>query len=184
MKKLTKLFAGLVIFASSLMLTSCLFDWEQTYETWYKYRGDSLSIPVVAKADADAEADASGIASGMMEDAEFYVWFSPDDGLKIAVQSTSEQEISIGNGLLTTTADIVTGGYKTYENKSDFSSLKWKALYASGLFEESSTPEVVAHPEKCIILAGDSEDGNANKFDFHWKKVLKQILINQLLGED
>lgn len=182
MKRICKIFVGLIVLTSTLMLTGCLFDWEETYETWYQYNGDSLEIPVVAKADADSEE--SGITSGMMEDAEFYVWFSPDDGLKIAVQSTSEQEISIGNGLLTTTADIVTGGCKTYENKSDFSSLKWKALYASGLFEESSTPEVVAHPEKCIILAGDSEDGNANKFDFHWKRVLKQILINKLLGED
>ena len=182
MKKLTKLFAGLVIFASSLMLTSCLFDWEQTYETWYKYRGDSLSIPVVAKADADAEADASGIASGMMEDAELFVWFSPDEGLKIAIQSTSEQEISIGNGLLTTTAEVVTGGYKTYANKTDFGTLRWKGLYATGLLEEADTPEVIAHPDKCIILASD--DGEANKFDFHWKRILKQILLNQLLGED
>ena len=182
MKKLTKIFAGLIILASAFMFSSCLFDWEETYETWYQYSGSGLEIPVVAK--ADAESDATGISSGMMEDAEFYVWFSPDEGLKVAIQSTSAQEISIGGGLLTTTTEVVTGGYKTYANKSEFGTLRWKALYGTGLFEESSTPEVIAHPEKCIILAGDKEDGNANNFDFHWKKVLKQILINKLLGED
>lgn len=182
MKKLTKIFAGLIIIASAFIFSSCLFDWEETYETWYQYCGNSLEIPVVAK--ADAESDGSGIVSGAMEDAELYVWFSPDEGLKVAIQSTTEQEISIGGGLLTTKTDIVTGGYKTYPNKTEFGTFRWKALYATGLIEESSTPEVVAHPEKCIILAGDSEDGNANKFDFHWKKILKQILINQLLGED
>lgn len=182
MKKISKILAGMIIVASAFMFSSCLFDWEETYETWYQYSGSSLDIPVVEKANSDSEA--SDIASGTMKDAEFYVWFSPDEGLKVAIQTTSEQKISIGGGLLTTTTDVVTGGYKTYANNSDFSSLKWKALYATGLFEEADTPEVVAHPEKCIILAGDSEDGNANKFDFHWKKVLKQILINTLLGED
>ena len=179
MKKLTKLFAGLIIFASTLMMTSCLFDWEQTYDTWYMYRGGELDVPIVQK--ADAESDASDLLTGNMEDAEFYVCFSPDDGLTVAVQSTTEQTITIGNGVLTTTTDIVTGGSHTYANGA-FGTLRWKALYATGLIEESDTPEVIAHPDKCIILASD--DGEANKFDFHWKKVLKQILINKLLGED
>ena len=178
MKKLTKLFACLVIFASSLLLTSCLFDWEETYNTWYRYRGEDLEIPIVES--ANAESDAADIASDTLEDAEFYVMFDPDEGLTVAIESTTEQTISVGNGLLTTTADVVTGGYKTYTGKA-FGTLRWKTLYASGVIEESDTPEVIAHPDKCIILASD--DGEASKLNFHWKKILAQILINKLLGE-
>ena len=182
MKKLTKLFACLVIFASSLMLTSCLFDWEATYDTWYRYIGGELDIPVVEKANADADSVASS-ATGDLKNAEFYVCFSPDKGLTVAVQSTKEQEISIAGGLLTTTANITTGGSKTYTG-NQFGTIRWKLLYGTGLFVEDDTPKVIAKPEECIILAGDDETGGANKFDFHWKKVLRTILINQILGED
>lgn len=181
MKKITKLIAALAVFASVLMLCGCAFDWTQTYDTWYKYKkAEGLNIPIVDAANAEAEADATGIASGVMENAEFYVKFNPNKGLTVVVQSTKAQEISIGGGLLTTSVDVVTGGKKTY-SKDQFGKVKWVALYGTGLFEESSEPKVSSHPEQCIILADD--EGDANNFNFQWKKVLKQILIQKLLGE-
>ena len=183
MKKNFKFLAGLIILASALMLCSCAFDWSQTYDTWYKYDNASgLNIPVVDKENSEAEADAKGIASGMMKNAEFYVCFNPDDGLTIAIQSTKAEEISIAGGLLTTSVDVVTGASKQY-TKEQFGKVRWAALYATGAFKESSEPKVISNPEQCIILAGNKADGNANQFDFQWKKVLRQILIEQLLGE-
>ena len=183
MKKITKLFVGLVLFSSTLLLSGCMFDWTTTYDNWYKYKkAEGLDIPIVDAANAEAEADATGIASGTMKNAEMYVCFNPDKGLTIAIQSTKEQQIDIASGLLTTSVDVVTGGTKTYPKES-FGKAKWMALYGTGLFEESKTPKVISNPSECIILASD-ENGEANKFDFQWKKVLKQILINKLLGED
>ena len=183
MKKITKLFVGLVLFSSTLLLSGCMFDWTTTYDNWYKYKkAEGLDIPIVDVANAEAESDATGIASGTMKNAEMYVCFNPDKGLTIAIQSTKEQQIDIAGGLLTTSVDVVTGGTKTYPKES-FGKAKWMALYGTGLFEESKTPKVISNPSECIILASD-ENGEANKFDFQWKKVLKQILINKLLGED
>ena len=183
MKKITKLFIGLIILSSTLLLSGCMFDWTQTYDTWYKYnKVDGLDVPIVDAANAESEADATGIASGVMSNAEFYVCFNPDKGLTIAIQSTKEQQIDIAGGLLTTSVDVVTGGTKTYA-PAQFGKVKWVALYGTGLFVESSTPKVVSNPDQCIILASD-EEGGANQFNFQWKKVLKQILINKLLGED
>lgn len=182
MKKITKLITGLMLLSGVFLLSGCMFDWTQTYDTWYKYnKVEGVSVPIVDAANAESDADATGIASGVMENAEFYVCFNPDKGLTVAVQSTKAEEISIGGGLLTTSVDVVTGGSKTY-TPEQFGKVKWVALYGTGLFEESSTPKVISNPDQCIILASD-EEGGANQFNFQWKKVLKQILINQLLGE-
>ena len=181
MKRITRLFAVMAVIVSVFMMSGCAFDWSQTYNTWYKYNNAAgLSIPVVAK--ADSESDTTGIASGMMENAEFYVYFDPDDGLTVAIQSTQAQQIAIGGGLLTTSVDVVTGGSKQY-TKEQFGGVKWAALYTTGAFRESDTPKVISNPEQCIILAGNDENGGANQFNFQWKKVLRSILLEQLLGE-
>ena len=183
MKKITKLFVGLILFSSTLLLSGCMFDWTATYDTWYKYKkAEGLDVPIVDVANSETEADTAGIASGTMKNAEMYVCFNPDKGLTVAIQSTKDQQIDIAGGLLTTSVEVVTGGSKTY-TKEQFGKGKWMALYGTGLFEESKTPKVISNPEQCIILASD-EEGGANQFDFQWKKVLKQILINKLLGED
>ena len=184
MKKIAKLFAGLFIFAGILTLSGCAFDWTQTYNTWYKYnKASGLDIPIVdiAYADADADATIPSASSKIMENAEFYVKFNPDKGLTIAIQSSKDQSITLAGGLLETTATVVTGGSKTYDKK-DFGKVKWITLYGTGLFTESSTPKVISDPDSCIILASDDPNGE-NKFDFQWKKVLRTILIQKLLGE-
>ena len=137
---------------------------------------EGLSIPVSDLSDADSMDSSAG---KLMENAQLYVYYDEDDGLTVAVQSTKAQKIQLAGGLLETSVDVVTGATKKYTTK-EFGMVKWGLLVASGLFETTSTPEVVAHPDRCIILAGEGEGA---EFSFQWKKLLKNILLEQLLGE-
>ncbi len=181
MKKLTKLFAGLVIIAGIVMITGCnLFEQakeavESTYNTWYVYTGDkTINIPLGSDAD-----DENGTSAKQLEDVEFYVYYDGDDGLQIAVQAETEQNVELLGGLLSQKTTIYTGGTKQY-SKEQFGAVKWTGMISSFPFEEADEPEVSANPDKCIILMGD----DAGDLKIQWKKVLKRVLINQLLGED
>ncbi len=179
MKKIMKVLLAAAVFAGTVMMTGCGLGEriKETYNTWYQYNKEGgLSIPVSDASDSDSLADSTG---KMMENAEIYVYYDDDEGLTLAVQSTKAQDIELAGGLLSTTVDVVTGGTKQY-TKAEFGAVKWTALMASGAFSESRTPKVVADPDHCVILTGEGE----NKFSFQWKKVLKRIILQQLLGED
>lgn len=181
MKKLTKIFAGLIILATVAITTGCnLFEQakdavEATYNTWYVYAGETaINIPLGSDAD-----DENGTSAKQLEDVEFYVYYDGDDGLKIAVQAETEQNVELLGGLVSQKATLYTGGTKQY-SKSQFGAVKWAGMISALPFEEADEPEVSAHPEKCIILMGEE----AGDLKIQWKKVLKRVLINQLLGED
>lgn len=173
MKKISKFIATLSILAAIFLMVGCGVKDLVKYDTWYKYNKEGgLDIPIGAYGTGDSET----AAGQLMENAELYVYYNKTDGLKLAIQSTKTQNIEIAGGLLSTSVDIVTGATKDYPT-SEFGTGRWSALVLSGNFTECSTPKIVAHPEQCIDLS------NSDAFTFQWKKVLKQILINKLLGE-
>lgn len=174
MKKLMNVLLAVAVLAGAVMMSGCGLRDYAKYDTWYKYKSvDGISIPVGAAGTADSET----AVGQMMENAELYVCYNETNGLKIAVQSTKEQKIEIAGGLLETSVDVVTGGTKEY-TKEEFGPGKWTTLIVvTGKFEECNAPKIVTNPEQCINLT------NNENFTFQWKKVLRNILINQLLGE-
>ena len=171
MKKITRAFLFTFILASMLAVTGCnLFNSaknviESTYDTWYLYTGNqTINIPLGANAD-----DESDTVGKSLNDVELYVYFDSDEGLKVAVQAETEQNVELLGGIKKKKITTYTGG-----------TVKWAALIANVSLEESEEPEVSANPEKCIILVGDE----AEDLKIQWKKVLKRCLINALLGED
>ena len=182
MKRTTKAFIILSILAVALIVTGCnLFNSvkeavEQTYNTWYIYSGDkTISIPLGS--DADAEDDSSSTKS--LENVELYVYYDNEDGLTVAVQAKTEQNVELLGGLASKKTTVYTGGTKKY-TKEQFSPLKWTALMTNISFEEDDEPKVSKHPDECIILAGD----DAGDLKIQWKKVLARIMFKQFLGED
>ena len=174
MKKLTKLVAAMALLAGILMLTGCGLNIKKTYNHWYKYEGDqTLDIPLGNIGSSDDESDSS--KTGAIKNAEFYVYYSQSEGLTVAVQTKSTENIEIAGGLKTVQTTITTGGTKKYP---DFEASKWAALMLLGSFEQCSAPKIVADPESCVNIT-DIIDG-----EIQWKKVLKKILINKLLGDD
>ena len=181
MKKITRAFLFTFILASMLAVTGCnLFNSaknviESTYDTWYVYTGNqTINIPLGANAD-----DESDTVGKSLNDVELYVYFDSDEGLKVAVQAETEQNVELLGGLASKKITTYTGGTKQY-TKEQFGAVKWAALITNVSFEEADEPEVSAHPDRCIILAGDE----AGDLKIQWKKVLKRKLIEALLGED
>ena len=174
MKKISKIIAALTVLTATFLMTGCGVKDLVKYDTWYKYnKAGGLDIPIGAAGTGDSET-----ATGqLMENAELYVYYDKTDGLKLAIQSTKTQDIEIAGGLLSTSVDIVTGATKEYPT-SEFGTGRWSALVLSGNFTECSAPKIVTHPEQCIDLS------NSDAFTFQWKKVIKQILINKLIGDD
>ena len=174
MKKIINVLLALAVFAGAFMLSGCGIREYAKYDTWYKYKSaNGIDIPVGATGTENSET----AVGQMMENAELYVCYNETNGLKIAVQSTKEQKIEIAGGLLETSVDVVTGGTKEY-TKEEFGPGKWTTLIVvTGKFEESKAPKIVTNPEQCINIT------NNEKFTFQWKRVLREILINKLLGE-
>ncbi len=180
MKKLTKIIIASALLISGLFLTSCGLarslreQIQSTYNTWYKYTGSEGTMVIPLGSDADAEGSGSSIN---LSKAEIYVYFNTTTGLKLAVQSTNEQDVELVHGLASTTIQVTTGGVHNFE-PSSFGSARWTLLMASGYFAEASEPLVSSDPSQCIILVGEG----ANEFKIQWRKVLANCIIN-LLGE-
>ena len=170
MKKFLTIMTAATVLLCSTVLTSCgAADLiAETYDTWYKYE-KTVTIPL----GTDIDATSTESEAHSLKDAELYVYFDPDDGLTIAVQSTSSQDVEMLGGLITQTVDVVIGGTKQYDN-TQFGKGKWAALWASGKFQKASEPKVSSEPEKCVILAGDDK----RDFKIQWKKVLLNYLLN------
>ena len=180
MKKTTKIFIAISLVLAAFVTTGCdLYNRakeavENTYNTWYVYSGDqSISIPLGSNAD-----DEDGTSAKSLDNVEFYVYYDGDDGLKVAVQAKSKQNVELLGGLITKETQIYTGGTKQY-TKEQFGPVQWTGMISALPFEETNEPQVSKNPDECIILAGDE----AGDLKIQWQKVLKRVLINKLLGE-
>ena len=127
MKKLMNVLLACVILAGSLTMMGCgLKDAiDQTHNKWYKYNKEGgLNIPLGA---TDDENSADG---SYLENAEFYVYFDSEKGLKTAVQSSKTEAIELYGGAVSTNVELVVGGTKEY-TKEQFGAIKWTALVTS-----------------------------------------------------
>ena len=179
MKKVFKLFAGLVVLASVFMLSGCgeLDIYKQTYNTWYKYDdANGLNIPLIAKTAEDKDDNS---ATNYLNNAEVYVYFDGDTKvLRVVTQSAKEEQISLYGGLIDTTQYIIIGG-ENYFAKEKFGMPGWIALLGTNKFKPSNTPAFVSNPSQSIQIWG--KEGTELKIQ--WQRVLKQYLVNLLLGD-
>lgn len=172
MKKYVKIFAAVAVILAGVIVTGCgaaqalIEQIEATYDTWYKYNG-TLNIPL-----GNSDATESDTKLDDLKNAEVFVYFNKEDGLKVAVQATSVQDVELLNGWISTTQDVHVGGTKTFDS---FDSIKWTLLIESGKFTESSEPEISSGTGTCIQLIGDD---NSQNITIQWKKVLKNYLVN------
>ena len=180
MKKLVKILSVAAVLLCGIMLTGCgatetIKEYvDSTHRTWYKYNGDSMPIPL--SDDADAETSETLDAKKNLEHAEIYVYY--DHGLTVAIQSTSQQEVTIA-GIINTTQDVVIGGTKKY-TEEEFGSGRWTLLLAAAKFKaQTAAPKIVSDPGDCIIIGGE----NTKNYKIEWKRFLKQQLIETLIGE-
>ncbi|MBR4790610.1 MAG: hypothetical protein IK024_06930 [Treponema sp.] len=160
MKKVFKLFAGLVVLASVFMLSGCGVL-EETYNKWYKYN-TQLNLPI---AEADTE---DSTKDGLLKNADLYLYYNKTDGLKICFVTTHKQEIQYGGSLspITVNADIVTGGTKQFQ-PSQFGPGLWDALVVSGKIQPQNPP----------TIAVDISDAFANG-KFKPELILSQLILN------
>lgn len=180
MKKLTRTFFILSILLSTFVFSACGLVGsakqviEQTYDQWYVYEGDSsIKIPL----GADAEADENSADTSYLNNVDIYLYFSPGDGLTVAIQSETQQNVEVLGGLLSQNVKVYSGGTKKYPK---INALGWASIVANIPLETADEPEVSAHPENCLILAGD----DAKNFKIQWKKVLARIIYKKFIGED
>ena len=173
MKKISKLIAVLSIVAGVIMMCGCGLKSaiDATHNKWYKYvSAEGVSVPI-----GDDTSDSS-LTTTTLKGADFYLYFDDDKGLLVVVQKDSIQSVDIAGGLLTQDITVTTGAQKQY-TKEQFGTAKWATLVASGKIAPSDTPKFISNHSNCIDISEALGNG------IQWKKVLKQILINQLLGE-
>ena len=176
MKKTFKILTAVAVTLSAFILSGCgLKDIvESTYNKWYKYNGSkTITIPLGS---SDSE---NATSAHELKDAQLFVFFNPDNGLKVAVQSVSTQDVEMLGGLVTRTQNITVGGTKNFD-KDSFGEGKWVSLIGIGDFVKTDEPKISSNPDDCLILIGDDK----TDFQIQWKKFLKTKIINLLLGED
>ena len=172
MKKLSKILIASAVLLCGLVVTGCgaVDALKATYNKWYKYNG-TYNVPLGT--DADEE---SGAGLNTLKDAEFYIYFDEDEGMTLAIQSTSETDVELVKGLAKTQVQVTTGGTHQFPTVG---AGRWGVLMYSGNFVKSSEPLISSDPEKCIVLAGE----DANEFKIQWKKVLANLILTRMLGE-
>ena len=178
MKKFTKILSAAALILCGVIVMGCgvadaIKDTvEGTYDQWYKYNGTTkIDIPL---GDTDDENDSSKLHD--LKDVEFYVYFNPEDGLKVAIQTTKQENVELLNGLIEQSVDVTIGGVKEYTIE-DFGKVKWTSLMTIVPLKAVSAPKIVSDPDSCVKL------DNLKDYKIQWKKVLKKTLINTLLGE-
>ena len=181
MKKITGILALLAVLAGTMIMSGCdLFSdvrdyMTQSYNKWYKYTGSTeINIPLGAD-----EEEESGNGSQTLKNAEFYVYFDPNAGLTVAVQSTKQQDVELF-GIVSQTMTVTMGGTKLYPIET-FGEGRWIALKNLVSLTPCEAPKVYTNPEECFILGGDNPKAAQTKIQ--WKKVLTRVLLEQLLGE-
>ena len=141
------------------------------YNRWFKYcKEGGIDIPLGANDSNDSE------TTMYLENAELYVYYDENTGLKAAVQSDKTENVQLYQELMIVTEDVTVGSTKQY-TKEEFGSAKFYALILSGYFTQCEAPKIVAHPEECFIIQDDFENV------IQWRKVLANILIFLLLEE-
>ena len=182
MKKLSKILIASAVLLCGLVITGCAAAEtvkEIVYEThnrWYKYKSDKqIDIPVLAALEEDG--DNASESATKLENAEIYFYFDTNDGLLVAVQSTTTQTVEMLKGLYSQDMTVVMGATKRF-TKEQFGSGKWTALTMAVKLQAASEPEISAHPEKCIVLGGDE-----NKPKIQWKKFLANYLLGNYLED-
>lgn len=175
MKKFSKILCAAALLLYGFMITGCgaaeaiKEQLEGTYNQWYKYKS-TVKIPL-GSTDEENASEAHELKA-----AEIYVIYKKDTGLKVAVQTTSQQDIEMLGGLVTTTQDVYIGGTQEYDTNT-VTTARWSALLLTGNFVKADEPEIVSGTGTCIILAGEDK----TDFKIQWKKFLKNYLIGNLL---
>lgn len=169
MKKITKLIAVLSIVASVFMMCGCgLKDAIDTkHNTWCKYE-KGVDIPL---GDDTSETTA---AAKTMAGAELYLYYSDTNGLLVVVQKDTEATVQVLG--IPQTMTVTTGAKKQY-TKDQFKALEWDGLAISGKISKCDTPKLISNPDGCYDVSEIFTEG------VQWKKVLANILVNQLLSD-
>lgn len=175
MKKSTKIFSALALLLCGLIISGCAAaeaikeQMEGTFDQWYKYKS-TVKIPLGSTDEETASKDHE------LQAAEIYVKYNQNDGLKVAVQTTSQQDITMLGRLVSTTQDVYIGGTKVYDTTT-VTPARWSALLLTGNFTKSEEPEISSGEGNCIILAGEDK----TDFKIQWKKFLRNYLLGNLL---
>ena len=172
MKKSNSLFAVLAIVCGMLMMSGCVFNdpFAETYDTWYKYNS-TVDVPT----GTDGSEDDS--ATGSLKGAEVYIYFDGESKLIVAIQkeTTSTVDVPGSHGLLQTDVTLTTGGVKEYQKGKT----TWDTIYSFGSWTRvSQPPKIYSNPEDCVDFTDALSNG------IQWKKVLRRLLINKLLGDE
>ncbi len=179
MKKFLKIMTAAAVLLCGMVLTSCGLKEvvADSYNTWYKYKSDKeIDIPLIA--DSATDDDNAQESDQKLKNAEIYLYFDPDAGLTVSVQSKTTQTASFFNGLYSQTVTTYIGGNKQY-TAEEFGSGKWTVLWTSGKIEKSSEPKIHSNPNECIDLSGTKQNGAK----IQWKKFLANYLLKSFLGE-
>lgn len=187
MKKITKILAAAAVLACGLVLSGCaaaetiketvVENVNGSYKQWYKYKSkNKVDVPLL---DASVtEEDNTPESTNKLKDAQIYLYFDPDAGLTVAIQSTTTQEVSLLGGLYTQNMDVVVGDYKDFPLEK-FGKKSWYTVWGSGKLEKSSEPKIHSNPDECIRI-GTNKAPNSK---IQWKKFLANYLLNSLIEE-
>lgn len=180
MKKFTKILSAAALLLCGLMITGCgvadaIKDTvEGSYKHWYKYKTDEqIDIPVLDKSETDS--DDAAESTNKLVNAEIYLYYDLDEGLTVAVQSETKQEVSFLGGLYTNEVTVPMGG-TTKVSKEKFNAAAWGLLYASGKIVKSDAPAIVADSDHCIVISGEE----STKPKIQWKRFISNYLLNML----
>lgn len=183
MKKFLKIMTAAAVLLCGLALTGCgaaetiketvLETVNDSYNQWYKYKSTKpINIPIAA-AGADEDEDVK-----KLENADIYLFFNPDVGLTVSIQTETVQTVELLNGLYSQDMTITVGGNKEYPS-SQFGKKSWYTVWGSGKLEKSSEPKIHAHPDECVEIG----KGKAQNAQIQWKKFLANYLLNSLLDD-
>lgn len=175
MKKIFKTLVAASVLLCGLVFTSCEFYKQavvdNTQGQWYKYN-KTVNIPI------GAVDDASDDEVKTLKDASLYVYYTSEDGLKVAVQAESKESVDVLGGLFSQEVTVTAGAVHSF-TPEEFGDGKWTALVALSLMAPCEEPEISANPEKCLEIGGD----NAKDTKIQWKRVLANMILNKWLGE-
>jgi len=185
MKKFLKIMTAAAVLLCGLALTGCgaaetiketvIETVNDSYNQWYKY-SKQVNVPLLSS--TVEENDETPESTNKLKDAQIYVKFNPEEGLKIAVQSVTNQEVELLGGLYKQNMDIVVGD--TYDvSLTKFGKKSWYTLWGSGKFEKDSAPKIITNPEECIIIGSDKAPASK----IQWKKFIANYLLDSLLDD-
>ena len=170
MKKINKVFAVLAVVCGVLMMSSCVFNdpFADTYNTWYKYNS-TVDVPT------GTDGSENDTSSGSLKGAEVYIYYDSDNSkLILAIQKVTTETVDVAGGLLSSDVEITTGGVKEYQKTK----ATWATIKGFGAWTRvSEPPKIYSKPGECINFTDALNNG------IQWKKMLKKLLVNKLLGD-